>query len=286
MTIECKESPQERPLNLEQAGNLIVGRARQLVGKTIQERGHDRPPFVSAEFARSYGIRSIEKAKLGQMSGVLLKVHDGYVIKLNEEHPEVRQNFSCAHEIGHILFNELNLERYVQAIEYRRFNPTKEREARAVARERLCDIAATELLMPDEIFGKYLSVLGVSVQSIEPLAKTFKVSRTAAAIRIAEVGSERCLALLWKPRPVNKPKELRLQWRAGCGMDIGNRVNYMPKNKSDKSPSPLFEAYETDRITKTFRAFNINNNVERLPLESKGYGTKEQRYVVSLAFPA
>lgn len=277
-------SSQEGSLDMEQASNLIIERARQLVARTVKERGHDKPPFAPAEFARSYGIRQIEKAKLGQMSGVLLKVHDGYVIKVNEDHFDVRQNFSCAHEIGHILFNELKLDRYVQAIEYRRFNPGKERETRAFARERLCNIAATELLMPDKVFGEHLSKLGVSVRSIEALSTMFNVSRPAAAIRITEVSPEPCLALLWKPWPSKAPKELRLSWRAGHGMNPSNRVNYMPKTKSDRSPSSLFEAYETDNITKAFRDFNINNTVERLPVESKGYGTKENRYVVSLAF--
>ncbi|GAG24449.1 unnamed protein product, partial [marine sediment metagenome] len=220
----------------------------------------------------------IIKADLDNTSAVLLRFHDGYVIKVNQKHPPVRQNFSCAHEIGHALLSELQLY-LTEDIEYRTLNPQTPR-----VRERLCDIAATELLMPEYVFGEYLSGFGISVHSIERLANIFNVSKQAAAFRIAEVSPEPCLALLWQPWPKNKPKGLRLVKRTGKGINSQNRVNYMPKHNLVKPPSTLHEAYKASSATKSFRNFKIDNTVKRLSVESKGYGYGENRYVISLAF--
>jgi len=204
-------------VNLEQATSLIVERARQLVNQLIEDRGHDKPPFLPEEFARLQGIRKIVKADLGKVSAVLLRFYDGYVIKVNQNHNLARQNFSCAHEIGHTLLSELKLELNTEDIEYRTFNPQAHVIAYQKARERLYDVAATELLMPEFIFRKYLPGFGVSVHSIERLAAIFRISIRTAAWRIAEVSTEPCIALLWQPHRSAKSKALRLAWRVGPG---------------------------------------------------------------------
>ena len=265
-------------LNSEQAKDLVIDHARQLVNQLIELRGHDKPPFLPEEFISLQGIKEIVKAKLGETSAILLRFHDGYVIKVNESHHPVRQNFSCAHEIGHILFSELKLERYIHTIEYRTFNPQARAIARARARERLCDAAATELLMPESVFRKYLSGFGLSISSIEHLARVFRVSVQAAAIRIAEVSIDPCLALLWKPWPKNNPKGLRLAW---C---IGKGKNILPLQQLVKNSSKLYEAYKRDNPVKSSKVFRVDKNTKRLSMESKGFGYGETRYVISLAF--
>ena len=46
-------------LNLEKATELIIERTRQLVNQSIENRGHDKPPFLSEEFARLLGVKNI-----------------------------------------------------------------------------------------------------------------------------------------------------------------------------------------------------------------------------------
>lgn len=273
------------PLNSEQATDLIIGRAMQLVNRLVADRGHDRPPFLPKEFARLQGIKRIEKADLRGTSAVLLRFHDGYVIKVNQNHNMARQNFSCAHEIGHtLLSSEPKLRSYIRSIEYRTFDPAGEREARTKAIERLCDVAATELLMPEPVFRKYLSGFGVSIHSVERLANIFKVSIQAAVIRIAELSLEPCIALLWYPWPRNKPKGLRLARRIGPGRKLISKANYMPAHALVRYPSTLHKAYEYDNTVKCRKLFKVDNVVKGLPVESKGFGRGENRYVISLAF--
>ena len=271
-------------LNLEQATSLIVERAKQLVNQLIEKRGHDKPPFSPEEFAHLQGMK-IVKADLGETSAVLLRFHDGYIIKLNQKHNLARQNFSCAHEIGHNLLRELKIELNTEDIEYRTFNPQAHALARAKVRERLCDAVATELLMPELVFRKYLSGFGVSVHSIERLANIFRVSIRATAWRIAEVSPEPCIVLLWLSRQGTKSKALQLSWRVGPGIKSRGKGYYMPLHTCVRPPSTLHKAYQGDSPVKSSKLFKVDNAVKRLPMESKGFGRDETRYVISLAFP-
>lgn len=270
-------------LNSEQATSLIVERAKQLVNRLVEDRGHDKPPFLPEEFARLQGIK-IVKADLGETSAVLLRFHDGPMIKVNQKHNLARQNFSCAHEIGHTLLSELKFEPCIEDVEYRTFNPQAHAIARGKAKERLCDTAATELLMPELIFRKYLSGFGVSVHSIELLANIFRVSIRAAAWRIAEVSVEPCITLLWQPWGRSKPKGLRFMWRVGPGGKPRGKANYMPVHTLVRYPSKLHRVYEHDSLVKSFKLFKVDNVVKRLPMESKGFGYGDTRRVISLAF--
>jgi Zn-dependent peptidase ImmA (M78 family) len=271
--------------NLEQSTSLIIKRARQLVSQLVEHRGHERPPFLSEEYARLLGIKRIEKADLGEVSAILIKLLDGDVIRVNQNHNLARQNFSCAHEIGHALLSELNLEPCIDDIEFRTFNPQAHAIARARARERLCDAAATELLMPEIVFKKYLLALGASISSIESLANIFRVSISSTAIRIAEVSTEPCIVLLWRPRPESKSKALRLAWRVGPGEKSKGNIDYMPVHTLVKSTSTLYKAYQCANPVKCHKIFKLDAGVKRLLIESKGFGSGETRYVISLAFP-
>jgi Zn-dependent peptidase ImmA (M78 family) len=264
-------------LNFEQASSLIVERARQLVNQLVEQRGHDKPPFLPEEFARLQDIKKIVKMDLGKTSAVLLRVHDGYMIKVNQNHHPVRQNFSCAHEIGHTLLSGLKLEPCIEDVEFRMFNPQARALARARDRERLCDAAATELLMPGSVFTKYLSGFGVSINSIQLLSNIFKVSIPAVALRIEEVSPEPCIALQWQLWQRRRSKTLRLSWPR-------RKTNCMPVHAQVRLDSSLFKAFETDSVVKCHKLFKIGTAVKRLPMESKGFGYGENRRVYSLAF--
>jgi len=269
------------PLSPKDATSLIIGKSKQLVNQLIDYRRHEKPPFLAKDYSRFVNIKEIQKANLGDTSGLLLKYQDGYVIKLNQEQPPVRQNFSCAHEIGHILFNDLKLDNFVRNIEYRRFNMLKTKEIQDRTREDLCDAVAAELLMPEMVFQKYLSNFGLSITSIEHIAYAFQVSILSATRRIAELSVEPCVATLWFPWPKSKPKCLR----SSVVRHITGNFNYVPVNKSVDINSKLYKAYENDLAVKTIKQFKYGNIIKRLPIEAKGFSHGETRFVVSFAFP-
>lgn len=275
------QQPGIMPLSSKEATGLMIEKAKQLVNQLVEYRGHDKPPFLPKEYSRLVNIREIKKANLGYTSAFLLKFHNGYVIKVNQDHHQVRRDFSCAHEIGHILFSDLKLGNYIRSIEYRTFNPSKTREIRAISRETLCDAAAAELLMPELVFRKYLSTFGLSITSVKYLASTFKVSVQAVTRRITEVSLEPCIAILWRPWPKSKPRGLR----PVMGKQSRGKDGYMLVHKNVNISSALYKAYQSDTLVKTWKLFKDTNTVKRLPVEAKGFGHGETRFVISFAFP-
>lgn len=259
------------PLTLEDVTNFMIQRAKKLVNELIKRRGQEEPPFLAEELAPLQGIKKIEKTDLktdhGELDALLLRQADGYIMKVNANHHPVRQNFSCAHEIGHTFLHELNRPLSLDNDEFR----GAKSNAVGRAKERLCDIAAAELLMPEPVFERYLAGFGVSVNSIERLAYTFRVSIPAAAIRVAEVNMEPCVAILWK------------RWQKAKSQGFISK--HMDKSIYVRDPSALMKAYETDSAVKSFKSFEIGNTRKRCYMESKGFGRDKTRYVISLVFP-
>lgn len=245
----------------------MIERARMLVNQFIRERGHAEPPFLAEELAELQGVNKIVKTDLREIDALLLRSTEGYVIKLNATHRPERQNFSCAHEIGHILLDELAPLGATDSAEFRTLNS----DISARAKERLCQAAAAELLMPEVIFRKYLQGFGVSVNSINRLARVFRVSNEPAAIRIGEVSIEPCITIIWK----------RFQKARSKGFigRLNGKATYV------RDPSALLKAYETDSPVKSFKSFEIGGTRDRCLMESKGFGRDKWRYVISLIFP-
>lgn len=257
------------PANLEQVTEFMIKHARDLVRELAKDRDWDEPAFLAKDLAALQGVKDIVHADLGESDGALLRYSDGYVIKLNVRHSQVRQNFSCAHEIGHIILDEFMQQRSSSKIDFRRQASEIER-----AKERLCDIAAAELLMPQPSFSKYLSGFGVSIASVERLAQIFKVSIPAAAIRVEEISIERCRLIRWKRWRRSKSKGFIQDWTREPA-----RRTYV------RDPSALLKAYESDDTVKSFKCFEIDNISKRCLMESKGFGHEKNRYVLSLIFP-
>ena len=277
MTLSNNQTITTRVVTFEDAMNLAIGRAKELVSCLIKERGNAKPPFRPEEFANLRGIKKILKADLGNVSAVLFRFASGGVIKVNQRDNQMRQNFSCMHEIAHDILHELKLQLDTNYIQYRTANPQAPAKEVSKARERICEAAAAELLMPEEIFRKYLSGFGVSVNSIALLSNVFKASIPTVALRIEEVSTEPSIVLQWKLWQRRKSKVMWLSWSR-------KKMNCMPVPKQVKPGSSLFKAFETDSVVKCHKLFKVGTAVKRLPMESKGFGYGENRRVYSLAF--
>lgn len=260
------------PVTMGNASEFMIKRARELVNRLIECRGREGPPFLAEEYAPLQGIKKIERADLGELDALLLRLPDGYVIKVNSNHSQVKQNYSCAHEIVHTFLHELERQSSRDSAEFRTLNSSSSNKNK----ERLCEAAAAELLMPESIFRKYLSRFGLSVTSVEWLAHIFMVSIPATAIRISQVSEEFCIALQWKMWQKGKSKRFYLVW-----------PDHILKSKyvSVRNANSLLKAYESNSIVKSFKSFEINRVRKRCYMESKGFGRGNMRYVISLVFP-
>lgn len=273
----------ENIINFDQAADLITRRSKLLTDEIIKRRGHDRPPFSPYEFTGLLHIKQIVETDLGDMGAMLLRHNDGYLIKVNANDPMSRQNFSLAHEIGHILLDELSETSRLEPTEFRSFNPQGQRKAYVQAKERLCDRVATELLMPENIFRRYMEKLGLSIGSFERLSNIFKVSLQASAIRASEVSNNPCIVMMWKMN--QHSKSMNLAWQTGAKVTKSKRDWYILVHKRVDYPSSLHTTFQKDGVVTCFKDFQTNKGDKRIPMECKGFGRGEARFVLSLALP-
>jgi hypothetical protein len=131
--------------------------------------GIECPPTPQEEMCRTHGI-SIAASDELMGSGALVKHGENYQILYATDLSPARRRFTIGHELGHFALDRLVPVRVPQSKEL----------------ERLCDMFATELLMPK---GTFLREIGADFHlgRLSSLAHRFKVSLTTAAIRVAEV---------------------------------------------------------------------------------------------------
>jgi Zn-dependent peptidase ImmA (M78 family) len=101
-------------------------------------------------------------------SGELRPADDGFVIVVAKQLSRGRRRFTVAHELGHALIATTG-KNY----------PKAGKEV-----ERLCDMLAAEILMPEDLFLESLPA-EVDLSTIQTLTQTFDTSWRACAIRCA-----------------------------------------------------------------------------------------------------
>lgn len=106
-------------------------------------------------------------------SGLLVPVNGGYEITVHSEEPPERQNFSIAHEIVHTFFREACP------------NPQPSPQE-----ERLCDLGAAELVMPEARFAEQLADKELSFARLDYCRREFEASLEAAARRAVDLAEE------------------------------------------------------------------------------------------------
>ena len=132
-------------------------------------RGVECPPTDLVDVGRKIGVLEVVYESFPG-SGELHKVKDGFRIVCSSDQVHTRQRFTVAHELGHVI------------VERTGRNPPRT----GPAVERVCDMLATELLMPASVFEPLLPTR-LTIPGVVGLSKTFQTSITATAIRCAEL---------------------------------------------------------------------------------------------------
>ncbi|MDQ7794109.1 MAG: ImmA/IrrE family metallo-endopeptidase [bacterium] len=137
-------------------------------------RGCEMPfaPRNPRTAARRLGVQVVDWHFPDRISSLLVRptIH-GAVIYLNCRHQLTRQNWHLAHELGHYILHPVGV--YASTLGPGRL----EREA---------NIAATEILMPEEAIRVAVARKGFEVPA---LARMFGVSREALRLRLGELRS-------------------------------------------------------------------------------------------------
>jgi len=153
-----------------------------------------RTPVDVRRLAEHYA-RVIERPLDPDIAGVLVPTSEGsWVILVNSSHPPVRQRFTIAHELGHLILHGYRAPHADRAF---RFRDARSSEGSALEEIQANQFAA-ELLMPREMVMKAARVRRLEHGSddaddaafdewIAAMAKKFGVSKQALAIRFSSL---------------------------------------------------------------------------------------------------
>lgn len=148
------------------------------------------PPTNLEKIAESLGVKSVRYVPL-LLDGRLLSEGRSYVIEVNSKAPAARRRFTLAHEIGHLLVGGQSALRCTTASG--KGNSPK----RDAQEERLCDCAASELLIPYDWAWQFLMSRAPGYLAISEMAALCRVSLEVAARRLVETGVWQCRLVWW-----------------------------------------------------------------------------------------
>ncbi len=172
-------------------------RARAAARRVLHDFGVTQPAHIDVEaIARGLGAEIVYGPLIGATARIM-RLGEVVRIRVSDRitHPGVKE-FSLAHELGHLVLGH-ELPTAAESMD-----PTSY-VARACRRvpmngvdpEREADAFAAELLMPELLLRKRCEVSPVSLEPVRAIARDFRTSMGASAIRFAELTSERCAAV-------------------------------------------------------------------------------------------
>ncbi len=183
---------------------------KSLIHIIREQIGQTKPPFDPEEFFPycpmpiASSVAAVETAY-----DAFIKANDRDLkIYVNHEQTRARRRFSVAHELAHTFF-----------LPFADADDLSLREDKCVGHEdfeeeRLCNIAAAELLMPANAVGSRMFGKDPTAGLIRLLAATFQVSPQAMAIRICEFTPQPLLVGMLSSMQGASPPGLKLLWHA------------------------------------------------------------------------
>lgn len=143
---------------------------------TLEHFNQQNLEFTNIIFiANQLGYTVISTNFENDISGMVVNSKSERAIYINNNDTPERQRFTIAHEIGHILLHHVEQNEYFVDYRNKEIYDTKEFEA---------DNFAANLLMPRE---KSIEIWQ-RTYDVDDFAKTMKVSRAAASIRLMNLG--------------------------------------------------------------------------------------------------
>lgn len=159
--------------------------------KIINKFGLTEPFIDVKEIAIKLGAQVIMQANEEDLSGMIFVSDNGIVIGVNSLHPETRQRFTIAHEIGHMVMHMHILEGTPHID--KKFGVQLNRDKRSSLGNDLLEIQANkfaaELLMPSQMIKKEIKNTYIDIEKdddVKALADKYKVSSQAMSIRLFE----------------------------------------------------------------------------------------------------
>jgi O-acetyl-ADP-ribose deacetylase (regulator of RNase III) len=160
---------------------LIKNKSRALVLEAFT-RGWAGPPFDIIQLAKLSNIDVVPFELVPDARIIPMKSND-FRIEYNPFQSPARRNFSIAHEIGHTLFSDCG-----EMIR----NREEKLEDESWQLEFLCNVAASELLLPYAEFSIEANEIQMNVNGLIDLARKYNASVESVFLRFCEVVEKPC----------------------------------------------------------------------------------------------
>lgn len=170
------------------AVEAIRRRARALVSQAT-EMGWEGPPFDLHQLASLRGLKVEESHDFAEEQEACIVA--GLVL-LNAKKSPVRKRYSLAHEIAHTLFPDFEQELERVGKLWRRVSEDSEFEY-------LCQVAASEFLLPLDHFRAHQKIHGTSLRGVIDLAGVFEASVEATVRRTIDLADDPIAAAFLRP---------------------------------------------------------------------------------------
>ncbi len=161
------------------------------VDSLILQSGIQSPPFSPFELGMHLGVRRVSFRPIG-FDACLIPAADGFEVVICSHHSRQRQNFSMAHELGHLFLLEASSQDKVAPWQQQGGDSHFDKEE-----EHLCDYAASELLMPSRFFFRDVRYSAPSIQTVFELARKYDSSLKATMLKFVEIGLWKCAFVTW-----------------------------------------------------------------------------------------
>src|SRR5262249_54188049 len=115
------------------------------------------------------------------------------LLEFNPDRSDGRRNYSVCHEIVHTFFDDC-----YELVHQRQTRPDRSDPDQEV--EILCQIGASELLMPEQEFARDLAVEEFSLKAVRSLGLRYAASREAVIRRMVHLATTPCAAVFFSRR--------------------------------------------------------------------------------------
>jgi IrrE N-terminal-like domain len=234
-----------------------------------------RPPVNVELLASMRGIARVEEREQ-PWAGVLAPQGGQFVVGVRSADGPERQRFTILHEAGHTL-----LPGFAESSQYR-CHGLKTRE------EELCDIAASELLLPRRFFVEDLRAARPGLAGVEDLAAEYDASIEATALRVADLAHAPTMLIVMRVahKPAERGREgacepkLRVAWSHGRG-----DWPYVRRHKSADEGSPFMRAYDGEVVDEVEHLGDLaSSECDPVSISARRYGSDGR--VLALIQPA
>lgn len=220
--------------------------------------------------ARIVGARVIFES-VGSAGLLSAYSNGGYLVQIEPHASAQRQRFTCAHELGHILFIE------AQDLQAARRRRTLHRTGDDVdvdpQEERLCDFVAAELLMPTLAFCTDVDQCPAGASTVRSLATRYNVSLRAAARRIVDVSRLRQVICLFD----REGGSWNLRWLEGPPGAVSEGIAIAPTSR-------LAQMFGRGEAFRGLFTLSFGPVADEFPIDSVSFGVDDKKRMLLRVF--